>query len=817
MSLCVMAMNLLQWPHTGEVVMLPQFLWSLIIFSANTSPCLKLPAKIFSGVFASVCALFIAHFSPLIELADTLPTILSGTVVYIVFHYYASKLSYSEMMSAHTASIILAGSIAYHISYELFRMMQQPGYAKEGGYSILKAGFFASIGLAAAGAFREQVDIKKTLEVLVKKRTREIVNQAGQLRMVELALQASETAIAIADSSCREGCSSSIIWSNPAFDNLNCEVEGRISKECLLHALQPAFQKAFKAAEEHSAASSNESTSSSDTNISASEDAVVSETKSDAAACVDLKIKVGDSTFLVDVSLFPASDDRINKLLGDDSGKKKNPSDDSSQESGASMRYLVALKDVTAQLAREQAEQVAQKEAMLKQAMRESMETLSHELRTPLQGIMGMASLILDDRESTIADCKDAMSMVMVSSRLLLTLINNLLDLRKCDAEMMNEFQLGPLPLSSSLMDAANFCRPFASLNNVRLTLACDFDDLDGSIVKVQSNALRFQQVVVNLVSNAIKYSRAGGTVKLATKVMTLREAEAQISRALAVGVSTEKYAESVGQHQDQVAVISVIDAGPGIPESMAKRVFSKFSQASAAVAGHPNVIGGQSIAQPTGTGLGLNLCMKFVQRMKGNIWASNAPDGGACFSFYLPMMSNGGLSPAAPGLAISTRSGCVAESEPDNLDQYPQHRLPSSLPSLSRWKILVVDDTLINLKVFDRMLRRIGVGRVKTVDSGRKALEALATEDFDMVITDIQMPEMTGLELSEHIQDLSLSIQPILVGLTADTSDSLQDHCSKVGISHVMHKPITAGQIRTFFDQVLDDSIGNHLEDSDL
>lgn len=428
-----------------------------------------------------------------------------------------------------------------------------------------------------------------------------------------------------------------------------------------------------------------------------------------------------------------------------------------------------------------------------------------------------MASLILDDRESTIADCKDAMSMVMVSSRLLLTLINNLLDVRKCDAEMMNEFQLGPLPLSSNLMDAANFCRPFASLNNVRLTLACDFDDLDGSIVKVQSNALRFQQVVVNLVSNAIKYSRAGGTVTLATKVMTLEEAEAQISRALAVGVSTEKHAESAGQPQDQVAVISVIDAGPGIPESMAKKVFSKFSQVSAVAAGHPNVIGGQTIAQPTGTGLGLNLCMKFVQRMKGNIWASNAAGGGACFSFYLPMMSTGGISRAVPGFAISTRSGSIAESQPDNLGQYPQHRLPSNLPSLSRWEILVVDDTLINLKVFDRMLRSIGVGRVKTVDSGRKALEALATEHFDLVITDIQMPEMNGLELSERIQDLNLSIKPILVGLTADTSDSLRNHCSKVGISHVMHKPITAGQIRTFFDQIVDESIGDHLEVSEL
>ena len=112
---------------------------------------------------------------------------------------------------------------------------------------------------------------------------------------------------------------------------------------------------------------------------------------------------------------------------------------------------MVVLKDVTERRARLRAEKIAERESLVAKAMNESMQTLSHELRTPLQGIMGITSLLLEDKSlEAPSEVMECMSMVMTSSRLLLTLINNMLDTQKCDAGRMDQFTLGPVALRSS-------------------------------------------------------------------------------------------------------------------------------------------------------------------------------------------------------------------------------------------------------------------------------------------------------------------------------------------------------------------------------
>lgn len=145
------------------------------------------------------------------------------------------------------------------------------------------------------------------------------------------------------------------------------------------------------------------------------------------------------------------------------------------------------------------------------------METLTHELRTPLQGIMGMSSLILDNDEGTLEqETKESLSLVMVSSRLLLTLINNILDVRKCDASMLNDFELFPVPAKPPLTDAVDFCRLLSAVIGVNLDLSFDASPLHGSAESavLLSDNLRIQQVGINLVSNAIKCTPKGSTVK---------------------------------------------------------------------------------------------------------------------------------------------------------------------------------------------------------------------------------------------------------------------------------------------------------------
>ena len=123
-----------------------------------------------------------------------------------------------------------------------------------------------------------------------------------------------------------------------------------------------------------------------------------------------------------------------------------------------------------------------------------------------------------------------------------------------------------------------------------------------------------------------------------------------------------------------------------------------------------------------------------------------------------------------------------------------------------SKYRVLVVDDTLMNRKVFDRMLRRIGVAVVKTVDSGAMALDMLQQESFNLVISDIQMPVMNGWQLSDSIRSHKcIHPKPLVVGLTADTSLTVRDRCLASGMADVIHKPITVVGMRDYFEQVIE------------
>lgn len=116
-----------------------------------------------------------------------------------------------------------------------------------------------------------------------------------------------------------------------------------------------------------------------------------------------------------------------------------------------------------------------------------------------------------------------------------------------------------------------------------------------------------------------------------------------------------------------------------------------------------------------------------------------------------------------------------------------------------------MVDDILINLKVLDKMLHRTGVQCVKVVDSGAGALNLMKEEDFDLIISDIQMPNMSGTELSAEIRKrYSQENMPLVVGLTAENSLDLDQRCFESGMKKVLHKPITTQELKSFLECIL-------------
>lgn len=209
MAFTTASINLCQWPHAGENLLLEQFIWTLLILSGNLS--MPFLYKAYEGVFQLFAYVMIAVMHPLPEVAqgNALTTLWTVLLIYLSCHYYMDKKpGKQDLFGAHLAMVILVASFILEIANQGSHMVAVPGSAKTAVIQVLKAGFFASIGLTAAGGFRTQT--QKVDQV-----TREILLANERLKVVELALQATFTAIAITDDKF------GIEWSNSAFDSMS--------------------------------------------------------------------------------------------------------------------------------------------------------------------------------------------------------------------------------------------------------------------------------------------------------------------------------------------------------------------------------------------------------------------------------------------------------------------------------------------------------------------------------------------------------------------------------------------------------------------
>jgi signal transduction histidine kinase/AmiR/NasT family two-component response regulator len=511
-------------------------------------------------------------------------------------------------------------------------------------------------------------------------------------------------------------------------------------------------------------------------------------------------------------------------------------------------QFMITMRDVTVERKAEEAQLLAERASAANKAKTQMMQMLSHELRTPLQGIMGVASTSMMDiedndkasgsagnDEGTVTSgaggvkgpMYDSLSTILASSRLLLTLINNTLDTRKINADMMQKIEFSSVSMMACIRDSFQYCGPFATINEARLELL----DVNGDTVTlsqiltnnskimtnimkkkypVVGNRLRLEQVIVNLLSNGIKYTNPGTSLVANIRTGTLADVLETIQSAPSSSlkfVDEEQLKllhDKAAEEDSGVTIFSVRDHGKGIPPEEYGKVFGEFQQLDVSTEKDNQYEGGGS-GQSSGSGLGLHLSMKFVTLMDGHIWFENCVDGngGVTFSFYL----NSALPQREAIMASSTDddSGQPKRGSIMNESNGSSDSMRCDDDQNSRFRVLLIDDSMINLKVLARMLNKLKVQHCQTALSGAAALEYLEPIRNDpnlvpnLILCDLQMPGMDGYELMAHLREMNICSSPIVMACSADWGSETEGKCHDNGFDGLLRKPITVTYLQEF------------------
>lgn len=363
------------------------FMQFQVVLKVLANVSLSFNEKLLRLAFLFVVGSFVSIKSPnLVYVEDTLPK-LGGTILLAIFLLYGYHFGVSKQQLYDRGPLVIMAILAV----DLVLSLSQPITPIEEMLVFCRVTAFGCICAISTATFRKEIDYNEKLEFVVKERTKEIRLQNEKLRMVSMALQASETAIVIADSAGK------IVWINSAFEQMSRKDEKSLIETPLgdtIHQL--------------------------DRTRTENRD-IIAKAFEDPTTPSEDKLQIGDSIFRLEVAHFMQHDHASKP------GDNVCPS--------FADRFLVVFKDITLVRAREIAEEEANEKAMTAKAMANAMLSLTHELRTPLQGIMGVTSLLLQQASGASRDMLDSLELIMASSGLLLNLINNLLDIKKVTAK----------------------------------------------------------------------------------------------------------------------------------------------------------------------------------------------------------------------------------------------------------------------------------------------------------------------------------------------------------------------------------------------
>lgn len=370
--------------------------------------------------------------------------------------------------------------------------------------------------------------------------------------------------------------------------------------------------------------------------------------------------------------------------------------------------------------AKNKAEKATQTAEDAVKAKQQFLSNMSHEIRTPMNAIIGFTKVVL--KTDLTAKQKEYLTAIKLSGNSLIVLINDILDLAKVDAGKMS-FEEIPFKMSSSISAMMHLFETKVQEKNIKLVK--EYDDRIPEVLL--GDPVRLHQIILNLVSNAVKFTSKG---KITVAVQLLKDDE-----------------------ENAIIEFTVSDTGTGIPEDKTEKIFEKFHQASSDTS---RLYGG--------TGLGLAIVKQLVESQGGNIRVKSKVGEGSVFSFTLRFKK--------------TDTAAAEETEILEIDTENKNI-----------KVLVVEDIALNQLLMKTLLDDFGFER-EIAANGKIAIEKLNEKNYDIILMDLQMPEMNGFEATEYIRNTMHSKIPI-IALTADVTTVDLEKCKAVGMNDYIAKPV--------------------------
>lgn len=422
---------------------------------------------------------------------------------------------------------------------------------------------------------------------------------------------------------------------------------------------------------------------------------------------------------------------------------------------------------------------------------------ITHELRTPLNGILGMAAVSMEEKNPQ--NIREALKVIFKSGELLLRLLTDLLSFSKSQVDNM---QLEPKGFSISEVTTqlhAIFDEQSRS-SNIRFSIEVVSSCLNK--LELMGDINRILQVVMNLVSNSLKFTPANGVVAVTISASEHGLDIAEKLDSVFDSSNTDFPLKNDTGEKSRTIILNIVvqDSGPGIAPNLQSRVFEPFVQGDLELS-----------EKRGGVGLGLSICRQLANIMNGEVSLVSELGNGCEFTFKVPLEVIGVHEsvPSVPQASIISCDADLPSQEHTTMKKPRKHHLDTaqlkSKPgsnSFNDLSVLIAEDNRVNQEVLLRMLKLEGLSTVRVAKDGLEAVNAVKEAQnngsrFDIIFMDIQMPNLDGKQATEVIRK-DLNYNGTIIAVSAFTDNSNIEDCLAVGMDHFLAKPLRRPQLHS-------------------